>query len=330
MKKAAAALFLILLFGIFLTALTEANPISSSSVIMEAYADLKFAIRKEPDENSRRIKGVEKREKVGILEVGDPWSKITYEGVTGYCKTKWLYRFRALDPFAAKVPGAQIQAGIAKVITPVHIAVPGYGGNLLMEGNLLSISSWDADGAVIPMMRSTAQIPAEHLSFVPFVPWDKAEPGDIIGGFTTYYNESTGGKKLGANRRWNIDLASSHVHGTVIPSGSEFSYNRLCGDSTKKNGYKLAPNISQDGVGYGGGMCQLTTTIYNAVLGLPIQITQWALHRDSGVAYIPRGFDASVGIYSDFVFINTLPYDIRLDTLTQNGVVTVLISRNTV
>lgn len=59
--------------------------------------------------------------------------------------------------------------------------------------------------------------------------------------------------------------------------------------------------------GYGGGVCQVTTTLYNAALTLPLQIEEWALHSKQGAVYVPQFFDAAVGSYSDFTFVNLLP-----------------------
>lgn len=91
----------------------------------------------------------------------------------------------------------------------------------------------------------------------------------------------------------------------------------------------MAPNISSDGEGYGGGVCQVSTTMYNALLSLPLRITKWAIHRDIGVPYIPVGFDSAVGSYTDLSFINTLPYPIRIEAVPQNGVLSVFIYRAT-
>ncbi len=329
MKQAIALIMILLSLAICFCALCEeAVPASASdTALLEAYSTTKFLIRETPEEKGRRIKTVEPGEKVAVYGCGTAWCIIAYQGVTGYCKTEWLYRARSLQPFKAQVPGRQQTTGIARVTSAVIAKVKGYGGNTLAPGDLLAVTRWENGMASVPMMRGTAEIPAGHLAFEPFVPWDKAEPGDVIGGFTTYYNETTGGRKLAKNRQYNIGLACGRVNGQVVSAGADFSYNGLCAPYTKGNGYQMAPNISRDGVGYGGGVCQLTTTIYNAALGLPLQIKEWALHRDLGVAYIPRGFDAAVGSYSDFIFTNTLPYDIQLQALPQNGVLTVLIAR---
>lgn len=51
----------------------------------------------------------------------------------------------------------------------------------------------------------------------------------------------------------------------------------------------------------------MTTTLYNAALTLPLQIEEWALHSKQGAVYVPQFFDAAVGSYSDFTFVNLLP-----------------------
>ena len=83
----------------------------------------------------------------------------------------------------------------------------------------------------------------------------------------------------------------------------------------------------KDGKGPGGGVCQVSTTLYNALLALPVQITSWSAHRPSGVQYIPRSFDSAVGSTTDMAFRNDLPYPVSIRAVTQGGALTVLILR---
>lgn len=327
-KKIALFLCMILLILSCMPALGEesAPEALQPTPLYAAVSNVKFHIRKTPEDGSRKTKTVASHDRVSVYRYGDEWCFISFEGVTGYCKTRWLYRFRSLQPFNAPVPGAARQMGIARVTAPVQVSVKGYEGNLLATGDILSVSQWSETAAVAHMMRQTTQIPAANLSFTPFVTWKDAMPGDLIGGFTTYYNEKTGGR-LSKNRQHNIELACQRMNGAVVKQGEVFSFNALCSPYVEHNGYKLAPNISKEGQGYGGGVCQVSTTLYNTVLGLPLQVEEWSIHRDAGVAYAPRFFDAAVGLYSDFAFTNTLPYGIRLEALPQHGVLTVLISR---
>ncbi len=315
------ALALLLLLPVFSAAATTEQP-----AVYEAHANTEFHVRKSPEDRAYRVKEVASGDTLLVLQYSPDWCTVSYDGATGYCKAKWLYRFRSLQPFDASIPETPFQAGIARVTAPYHVSAAKYSGNDLRVGDLLSVTQWSEDGAVANIMRGTASIPADALAFTPFAPWKDAKAGEFIGGFTTYYNEKTGGR-LSKNRQWNIELACQKISGLVVAQGENFSFNEQCGPYRKSNSYKEAPNISNEGVGYGGGVCQLTTTIYNAALTLPLQIGEWALHQDSGVPYIPRGFDAAVGSYSDFTFQNTLPYDIVLEALPQNGVLTVLIRR---
>ncbi len=318
-------LFLVMLLLSVCPALGEGS--MGRTPLYTARSDTRFLIRQSPDEKSRKLKTVPDFRTVYVYEYGPEWCLISYENTLGYCKTKWIHRFLPLDPLLAPMPGAHIQAGIAQVTDPVFVRTKKYAGNTLAAGDLLSVTSWEDGQAVIPMMRETADIPAGHLTYTPFVPWADAQPGDVIGGFTTYFHVKAG-DTLGENRQFNIEFACEKVSGAVVPPDGLFSFNALSGRTIKANGYKLARNISLDGKGYGGGVCQVATTIFNAGLGLPLKIVEWSVHQDSGVTYVPRDFDAAVSDYSDFVFRNLLPYPIKITAVPQNGVLTVIIARD--
>lgn len=123
-----------------------------------------------------------------LNEYTEQWCKVQYENAIGYCKTKWLYLYRSLQPEKTTVPGYFAQTGVAKVLSTIYVLVCGYDGNTLSEGDLISIHQWDQTNATIHMMRDVTSIPVTCLEYIPFVPWDAAQSGDLIGGFTTYYN----------------------------------------------------------------------------------------------------------------------------------------------
>ncbi len=291
----------------------------------EAQAALEFHIRNLPIDTAYWLYEVPLGKKVDILLYSDDWCVVRYRNRIGYAKTYWLHHFRSLDPYRYAVPGLETQAGIATVVQPVSAAVDEYSGNTFAVGDIIALRTYDGDEAEINMMRSTATLPADRLDIQPFTDWQEARSGDCLAAYTTYFNETVGGK-LSEGRRYNIELAVQRVHGATLAPGAMFSYNALCAPYTKYNGYHLAPNISKSGEGYGGGVCQLTTTLYNAILHLPLQVEQWRVHRVNGVDYIQKGFDAAVGSF-DFSFTNTLSYPITISALSQNGALTVLISR---
>jgi len=120
----------------------------------------------------------------------------------------------------------------------------------------------------------------------------------------------------------NIELACNSFNGTVIKSGETFSFWNVLGATTKEKGYKKAKTFTSDGEtiqSYGGGVCQVSTTIYNAVLEVEgLKVIERHEHSKD-VPYIKDGKDAAVAYNtSDLKFKNTLEYDIRIDAKVEN------------
>ncbi len=118
--------------------------------------------------------------------------------------------------------------------------------------------------------------------------------------FSTDYSSSS------EERKFNIKLACQKINGTILGSNEEFSFNKVVGKRTQENGFKSAKTI-ENGVfvdGIGGGVCQVSTTLYNAVLLSGLKITEYHPHSLS-VGYIEKSFDAMVtDLWADFKFVN--------------------------
>jgi len=117
---------------------------------------------------------------------------------------------------------------------------------------------------------------------------------------------STGYEYSSYERKFNIALASKFISGTILEVGEVFSFNNIVGERSEKRGFKQAKIIS-DGKfvdGFGGGVCQLSTTLYNAALTAGLEICEQHRHTLS-VSYIEPSFDAMVNSYtSDLKFKN--------------------------
>ncbi|MGN0805530.1 MAG: VanW family protein [Candidatus Coproplasma sp.] len=139
----------------------------------------------------------------------------------------------------------------------------------------------------------------------------KANTG-LLYSFTTYFDGSNAGRSA------NIRLAAKKLNGTVIPSGKVFSFNDTVGPRTSENGFKQA-KIIQDGkyvVGYGGGVCQVSTTLYNAAALSGMEICEYHPHTLK-VSYVAPSRDAMVsGSYFDMRFKNnrSTPVYIRTES----------------
>lgn len=129
----------------------------------------------------------------------------------------------------------------------------------------------------------------------------------------------------------NIKLACKTLDGTIVKSGNTFSLWNTLGCPTKEKGYKKAKAFTSDGEikqSYGGGICQVSTTIYNALLKIDeIKITERHEHsRD--VVYIKDGKDAAVSYKSaDLKFKNNADYDIKLKASVKNNKVIIKIEK---
>ena len=120
-----------------------------------------------------------------------------------------------------------------------------------------------------------------------------------ISSFRTHYGET-------GNRAKNIQVACSHINGTVLKPGDKFSYNKTVGPRDEDGGFKMAPVIINGKLkpGMGGGVCQTSSTLYNAVLLADLKIVRRE-HHAFPVHYLPAGRDATVAYGDkDFQFEN--------------------------
>lgn len=132
------------------------------------------------------------------------------------------------------------------------------------------------------------------------------------------------------DRDTNIRITCNEINGTIIKNGEEFSFNKVAGNPTPDRGYKKA-GVFIDGElkkGYGGGNCQVSTTIYNAVNKIDgIKVTERHEHGKE-VGYIEMGKDSTV-VYDDLdlKFRNNTSYDIKLYTELSDNKVKVKVNK---
>jgi vancomycin resistance protein YoaR len=127
------------------------------------------------------------------------------------------------------------------------------------------------------------------------------------------------------NRTHNITLASGFVHGTILPPDGVFSYNKVVGPRTLERGFKEAPVLVDDELvpGDGGGICQVSSTLFNVALLADFKILSRTNHSRP-VAYLPVGQDATV-VYGalDLLFRNTTGRHVLLWTEVRGNRLTI-------
>jgi len=121
-------------------------------------------------------------------------------------------------------------------------------------------------------------------------------------------------------RAHNIELAAQKINNSVVEPGGEFSFNETVGPTTKRNGFKLGMifNSGRRSQGYGGGVCQVSSTLYNAAKEAGMEVTERHEHS-LDVGYIERGRDAatSYGV-KDLKFKNPHNYHVQIKAYVSN------------
>ena len=131
---------------------------------------------------------------------------------------------------------------------------------------------------------------------------------DTLASYKTNFSSSS------ANRAANINLATSAINNLVLMPGDEFSFNNTVGERTVERGYKTAGAYAagQTVQQVGGGICQVSSTLYNTVLLSNLQITERRSHQMT-VSYVPMGRDATVNWGTqDFKFKNNTDFPIKI------------------
>ncbi|GKX32100.1 hypothetical protein SH1V18_45800 [Vallitalea longa] len=141
---------------------------------------------------------------------------------------------------------------------------------------------------------------------------------DVIGEYTTPHNNNK-------DRTKNLIIACNKMNGSIVYPGEDFATHGAISPISTKNGYKAAPIFVSGEVkdGLGGGICQVSTTLYNAVLMAELKVIERRNHS-LPVTYVELGKDATMaGTQIDFVFENTTEYPVFIESYVQGGKVTI-------
>jgi vancomycin resistance protein YoaR len=137
----------------------------------------------------------------------------------------------------------------------------------------------------------------------------------LIGQYVTYFNSSN------QERSHNIDLATNAINNHVVFPGETFSFNQTVGQRTKEKGYLPAPIIVKGELaeGIGGGICQVSSTLFNAADRSGLEIVKRFSHSKR-VPYVPPGRDATVSWYGpDFSFKNQYNQPVLIRAKAHHG-----------
>jgi len=141
----------------------------------------------------------------------------------------------------------------------------------------------------------------------------------VVASYTTYFNRGV----VGRNK--NIELSAKAIDNVILGVGDHFSFNDTVGPSDAEHGYQPAQEIVNKELvmGIGGGICQTSSTLFNAVDKVGVDYVEWH-HHSLSVGYVPEGRDATVSYGGkDFRFLNTSGVPILLNAVYGDGTLTV-------
>lgn len=179
---------------------------------------------------------------------------------------------------------AFFQTGAAETEATLTPEQPGYrvAGEELFNRVLFAL---ELPGLALQVPVPYQEIPAR----VTILSFKQMGISGLMSSFTTYFDLSKAG------RVHNIKLAASILDGYIVSPGEIFSLNNIIGDTTPEKGYREAPVIVGEELvpGYGGGLCQISSTLYNAALLANLEIIERHNHNLT-VFYLPPGRDATI------------------------------------
>jgi vancomycin resistance protein YoaR len=231
-------------------------------------------------------------------------------------KLKFNYNENNVKDFIKK-----IQYEVNK--NPINAKLIKNGGNFSIingqKGIKLENEKLDKDlkQAILNNENSDVKVNGATKEVLPNITSDKLYTVNYqIASFSTHFASISS-----PQRSNNISIATKSINGTVIMPGDIFSFNDIVGQRTAARGYQAAPVIIGDHVeaGLGGGICQVSSTLYNTAVRAGMQTVE-RTHHSLPVNYVPKGMDATVDYGNiDYKFKNTRQYPIYIEGYTSAG-----------
>lgn len=332
MKKAIALLLALLAISSPALAQETAPPALYSGQVVT-----NTGVFEQMNDTSLRLGYVPKNNYVEILEVEPAWLKVRYrDTLVGYMKRHLMIDMSvlAIKPETTP-PYSTVDCGWlawVKEEAPV-LAAPDPGAETLItmyEGARLALVDIQDGWGRLIFHRQYAYINTNHFSeILPINRTEEAGSEAPIAAYTSFYKITRDESNL--NRMVNLQVACDRFSLYTLAQSDKLDFNKNIGPYSRKVGY-LPANALVDGEtvqSYGGGTCQVSSTLYNVILQLPkIEIIHRRPHGPSAAFYLPHGADAAVGNKTqNLILRNRYEYPIRIDGTVQDGALTIAIYR---
>lgn len=217
-----------------------------------------------------------------------------------------------LDEFYSYITQPACDASYAKDDNGSVYVVPGRPQIVVSKSDIESAVKQPENEYSVPVQLVSSAVDAEFLQSILYE--------DTLGSYSTNYGGSS------AARASNIRTASNTINGYELLPGEEFDFNKIVGERKASTGYLQAPvyvvknGKTESDMDYGGGICQVSSTIYCAVSRAKLKVVARTSHSKD-VSYVPQGMDATVSWGGpEFIFKNNTEYPVRVLINASGGV----------
>lgn len=289
-----------------------------------------------PHKGADPVMNLRGNSEVEILGMADPdWYEVRVKERTGYLQRRTINftKVTVVNP-ATTPPYPAILAsylGWCAGETPVRAAPHASAEVLttLQAGARLAFIGFEDGWAKLVYRRQYGYVDTRLLSELQPLMADAALADDSapIAAYTSFYNTATDAVNM--SRMVNIQVGCDRMAALTIRPQERFDFNAQVGPYNKSSGYEPAYVLvdGQSVLGYGGGTCQVSSTLYNSLLQLPgLYINARRPHGPGGARYLPLHADAAVGNASlNLAFTNLYDFPVRIDGSAQDGALTIAI-----
>lgn len=193
---------------------------------------------------------------------------------------------------------------------------------MLPEGGRIAILSIEDGWAKVIYWRQYAYFYMDAVrELTPVYPVARAGEGDTIAAFITFFTVNS--EEMTQNRIVNINQACEYIS-IEIPPRKQFAFDSVAGPYRVSRGYLQGISYFEGRAvpSLGGGVCQVSSTLYNVLLALPdgMAIEHRRAHGPSGATYLPHGVDAAVGNATlNLIFRNRFSFSVRIEAEATEG-----------
>ncbi|MBP3542058.1 MAG: VanW family protein [Clostridia bacterium] len=280
-------------------------------------------MRAEQNSESDVVTSISKGSVITIYAVYPTYVLAEYNGHVGYVIRTWVNEnMTTIDPSTTPPYGTTLSQYVATTTEPCPVySIPSTSGDVghivIGEGSRIAVLEFVDGFAKILYWRNYGYVDASKLTDLVVVSSTDHpnSPDTPIAAFASYFEYNTG-KEGNAGRCLNI-VRSCELMSRVMQPGEVLDFNANIGPYKKSNGYHAAPVLIDGGsqLGYGGGTCQSSSTLYNTIRQLSgITVLFRRPHGPGCAKYLPMHQDAAVGNSElNLIFRNDYDFPIRID-----------------